>query len=239
MTVIELREGAELYGARVGIVHLPCRIPFAPGGVAHAATYRYAVVVRAIDCGADGLDAPDVEARVLDAARWLEAQGVVAVTSDCGNLIAHQRAVARALSVPAVLSPLLQLPLAISAAGGPERVGVIGAVRANVLPEHLRVAGVADEDAARIAIAGMEEQPAFRAAIIEERGRLDTEAVEREAVAVARELVAERPEIQALVLDCADLPPYAEAIQAATGRAVFDFVTMIDHAERAARAVPR
>jgi hypothetical protein len=235
MTLVHVREGAELYGARVGILHLPCRIPFAPGGVGHAATYGYPVVLRTIACG--GLDDADIEERVVEAARWLEAQGVVAVTSDCGTLIRHQAAVAAVLSVPAILSPLLQLPLVLSAVGGAERVGIVAAVAGNVTAEQLRLAGVADADAPRIAIAGMEDQPAFRAAVLDEQGTLDIEAVEREALAVAQRLVAEHPQLRALVLDCSDLPPYAAAIQAATGRPVFDFVTMIDHAERAARAV--
>lgn len=237
MTLVRVREGAELYGARVGILHLPCRIPFAPGGVGHAGTYRYPVVMRTIDCGADGLDGPEIEPQVVEAAQWLEAQGVVAVTSDCGTLIHHQRAVAEAISVPAILSPLLQLPLVLNAVGGPERVGIVAAVAENVTAEQLRLAGVADADAPRIAIAGMQDQPAFRAAVLEEQGTLDTEAVGREAVAVAGRLVAEHPRIRALVFDCSDLPPYAELVQRATGRPVFDFVTMIDQAERAARAV--
>ena len=235
MTLVYVREGAELYGARVGILHLPCRIPFAPGGVGHAATYAYPVVLRTIACA--DLDDPGAEPAVVEAARWLEAQGVVAVTSDCGTLIHHQRAVAEAISVPAILSPLLQLPLVLSAVGGAERVGIVAAVAGNVTDEQLRLAGVADADAPRIAIAGMEDQPAFRAAVLDEQGTLDTEAVEREAVAVAQRLVAEHPQLRALVLDCSDLPPYAAAIQAATGRPVFDFVTMIDYAERAARGV--
>ncbi|HEX4806112.1 MAG TPA: hypothetical protein VFU94_09440 [Conexibacter sp.] len=235
MTLVHVRDGAELYGARVGILHLPCRIPFAPGGVGHAATYRYPVVMRTIDCA--DMASPEFEARAVEAACWLEAQGVVAVTSDCGTLIRHQRAVAEAISVPVILSPLLQLPLVIGAVGGPERVGIVAAVAENVDAEQLRLAGVAGADAGRIAIAGMQDQPAFRAAVLEEQGTLDTEAVGREAADVARRLVAEHPRIRALVLDCSDLPPYAEAIRRATGRPVFDFVTMIDHAERAARGV--
>ena len=45
---------------------------------------------------------------------------------------------------------------------------------------------------------------------------------------VAKKLVEREPDIGAILLECSDLPPYAKAIQAATGLPVFDFNTMID-----------
>ena len=238
MTTVMAREGAEVYGARIGLLHVPCRIPFAPGGVGHLATYGYPVLMRTLDCPGDDLAGADVQTAAVDAARWLERQGVVGISSDCGTLIHHQRAVADVVSVPVALSPLLLLPFVLASVARSARVGVIAAVSTNVDDRQLALAGVTEPERQRLVIAGMEQQPAFRSAILEESGALDTEAVAREATTVAQELVARAPDVRALLFDCSDLPPYAEAVQAGTGRPVFDFITMIDHVARAARAVP-
>ena len=38
---------------------------------------------------------------------------------------------------------------------------------------------------------------------------------------------AAEPDLGAFVLECTDLPPFAEAIRQTTGRPVFDFVTLL------------
>ena len=76
------------------------------------------------------------------------------------------------------------------------------------------------------------------ARISEERGTLDSAAIEREVTAVARRLVEENPDVRSILLECSDLPPYAHAVQAATGRPVFDFITMIDYVQRSVARRP-
>jgi hypothetical protein len=82
---------------------------------------------------------------------------------------------------------------------------------------------------ARYVIAGMEEQPAFHAAIHAEVGELDFERVENEVVTVAQTLIEEDPSVKALLFECTDLPPYAAAVQEATGLPVFDFTTQVNY----------
>ena len=45
---------------------------------------------------------------------------------------------------------------------------------------------------------------------------------------VAQQLVAEHPDVGAILLECSDMPPFAAAIQRAVGLPVFDFITMIN-----------
>jgi hypothetical protein len=82
---------------------------------------------------------------------------------------------------------------------------------------------------ANYVVAGMEDQPAFHAAIHAEVGELDFDRVESEVVAVAQSLIQETPSVKALLFECTDLPPYAAAVQEATGLPVFDFSTLIDY----------
>jgi hypothetical protein len=75
----------------------------------------------------------------------------------------------------------------------------------------------------------MQDRPAFTAAVCEERGVLDFDAVTAETVAMAETLVREHPQVKALLFECVDLPPYAHTVQEAVGLPVFDITTMIGH----------
>jgi hypothetical protein len=46
-------------------------------------------------------------------------------------------------------------------------------------------------------------------------------------VRAAEDLVADSGDIRALLLECANLPPYAAAVQAAVSLPVYDFTTML------------
>ncbi len=46
-------------------------------------------------------------------------------------------------------------------------------------------------------------------------------------VAAALRLVSHRPDLRALVLECTNMPPYADAVRAAIGLPVHDIRTML------------
>jgi Asp/Glu/hydantoin racemase len=46
------------------------------------------------------------------------------------------------------------------------------------------------------------------------------------------------PAIRAVLLECANLPPYAAAVQRAVGLPVYDFVTMLHHVQSALMRAP-
>jgi hypothetical protein len=52
-------------------------------------------------------------------------------------------------------------------------------------------------------------------------------ALRDEVIAAARRLVARAPEIGAIVLECTNMPPYAAAVQQATGLPVYDIYSLI------------
>ena len=113
-----------------------------------------------------------------------------------------------------------------SATLGPrKRIGIMASSRRNLKAEHLVLAGAADIP---VALATMDGFPNFRAGM-SGTGDLDTDKVEVEVAEVARNLVAEHPDIGAIVFECVDLPPYAYAVQQATGLPVYDITTLINH----------
>lgn len=226
-----LRGGAPYYGVDVGILLLDSTAPRPPGDVGHAATYAFpvlfevvpgAVPQRVVEHDADGLlDA------FIAAAHRLAGRGVRAVATCCGLLAIYQRELAAAIPVPVATSSLLQIPLVLAMLRPDERIGVITINAASLDDRHFRAVGVHDEDRARLVIAGLERTTHLYPALVHGGQTLDVAGARAEVTAVARALVAADPGIGAFVFECTNLPPYAASVQAATGRPVFDAVTLI------------
>ncbi|GAB6063423.1 aspartate/glutamate racemase family protein [Deferrisoma palaeochoriense] len=228
--IYRARKGQVSSGEAIGILLLDTSVPFIPGDVANATTYEFPVrfqkvagftVQRAI-----GKD-PTVYEALKAAAEELVSQGVRAVTGDCGFMALHQRRLAGELRVPVFLSSLLQIPFILSILGEDAQVGVVTADGRSLDGTLLAAVGVPEID--RVVVAGLEDQEHFRSFAIEETGILDAAAVRDEVVSVAQGLVERNPAVQALLLECSLLPPYAADVQAAVGLPVFDYITMINY----------
>lgn len=50
----------------------------------------------------------------------------------------------------------------------------------------------------------------------------------------ANHLVRKHPDVGAIILECTNMPPYADTVRQVTGLPVFDAVTMINYAYGAA-----
>jgi hypothetical protein len=232
--IYRARPGQASYGEAVGILLLDAFTPFIPGDVANASTYDFPVrfqKVRGLTTKRVLGKDPTAFESILAAAEELAGQGVGAVTGDCGFLALHQRRLAARLDMPVFLSSLLQIPF-ISGILAPDRkVGVITADSEGLDEPLLAAVGVEPSD--RLVIRGMEDQPGFSKAVIEEAGVLDSDQVELETVSVARRMVEDEPKVGALLLECSCLPPYGRAVQVAVGLPVFDYVSMINYVHSA------
>jgi len=72
--------------------------------------------------------------------------------------------------------------------------------------------------------------------LIDGKQTLDQEKCSREMQAAALKLINRCPDIGAVVLECTNMPPYAQVVHKATsGLPVFDMVTMINYAHSAIR----
>ena len=229
--IYTVRRGVESYGHAIGILLIDCSTPFIPGDVGNASTYNYPVIYktvpgvtleRLIEKGDLSLTE-----KVIETAKELEKTGVRAITSDCGYMIHFQRQVAAELSIPVLMSSLIQVPLLERTIGKNQKIGIICANRKKLTPDLLDAAGVKNKDC--VVIRGMEEKPYFRSPILDEEPELDYEKIEKEITGTATELVQSHPEISSIVLECSNLPPYAHAVQKAVQRPVFDFTTLINY----------
>lgn len=216
-------------GETIGILVLDCYYPFLPGNVANATTYdfpvRYAVVEGAT---ADRLlyqADPTLIEPFIAAARKLQDEGVKAITGACGFMALFQKEIAAAVDIPVFASSLLQVPFVHQITG--KRVGIITADSTCLKPAHFSGTGISED--IPLAIGGMESKEAFMQGIIANIGELDDAAIREGVVEVAQDLQAKHEDLGAILLECSDLPPYAHAVQAATGLPVFDFITMINY----------
>ncbi|MFO1088083.1 MAG: aspartate/glutamate racemase family protein [Hyphomicrobiales bacterium] len=230
---------ADTYGHAIGILLLDFRGPFIPGDVGNATSYGYPVLYKLVKGLAfDRVLAgdPELEGPIVEAARELEAAGVRGISSDCGFLIKYQDAVRKAVKIPVFMSSLLQLPFLAQMFETGRPIGCVTATRKHLGNRVLELAGVTSE--MNVVVRGMEDQPHFRDAILSERGDLDSDLLEAETIAVVREMQESHPDMGAVMLECSMLPPYAKAVQDATGLPVFDFITMIDYAYAGAHRKP-
>jgi len=221
------------YGESIGILILDAAYPCIPGNVGNASTFpfpvRYKVVKEAsIERLIKQKDITLLEP-FIDAATELQEEAVKAITGACGFMALFQREVSDAVDVPVFLSSLLQIPFIYQISR--KEIGIVTADSKSLTPEHFIAVGVNKEIPLRVG--GMEDQKEFREAILEEKGTLDSDLIEREVVGVAKKLVTDNPDIGALVLECSDLPPYAHAIQKEVNLPIFDFTTMIRYVHTA------
>ena len=238
-----VRGGFNHYGFTVGILVLDTRFPRIVGDIGNARTFPFPVRYRRVT-GAD----PDLVVRrgaegllpaFVQGAQELEREGVGAITTSCGFLIKYQQQLARAVRVPVFTSSLLLVPLVhrMLAPGG--RVGIITVNAGTLTPEHLAAAGIGPD--VPLAVVGLEAEKEFTHVLLDYQPELDVDLAREEHVRVARRLVAEHPDVGAIVLECTNMPPYTADIQRETGRPVFDIVSLVTmvHDALAAGQPPR
>jgi hypothetical protein len=212
----------------LGVLMLDTRFPRPVGDIGHPATFdfpvRYAVVegaspqrvVRERDAALLG---PFIEAGL----RLVEA-GAAAVTTSCGFQVLFQHELQAALPVPVWTSSLLLLADLRCA-------GVVTADAMALGSEHLQAAGA---DPAT-PVEGLTPGCAFQRTLIENLPTLDVEDARLQVVAAAERLLQRGPQLTDIVLECTNMPPYADAVRRATGRRVHDITTLIAQRFGAAR----
>ena len=223
----EIKNRQVSYGEAIGILLLDSVIPFIPGDVANATTYEFPVRFKKVPgftvARAVGKD-DSVYDDLLTAARDLSANGVRAVTGDCGFMALHQKRLQKDLGLPVCLSSLLQIPFIRHLIPSGTGIGILTASSRDLTPDFFEAIGI--PFGPDLLIHGMETCPEFNAAVMEECGTLDAEKLNQEVVTAARKL--RHLNAGAILLECSVLPPYARSVHQDTGLPVFDYLTMIN-----------
>ncbi len=208
----------------LGVLMLDTRFPRIVGDVGNAASYDFPVIFRKMEGigSADAVAAHPDRPRVLAAlkanAEALAAEGAVGLGTSCGFLALYQDDLAAVSPVPVATSALLH----IRKLGG-SKVGVITASAKNLTPAHLEAVGAPGDTP----VVGMPEDSSFAGTFLRNGLTLDRETVEREVVTAGRDLLRRHPEVDTVVLECTNLPPYKPALEKALGVPVYDVLDLL------------
>lgn len=225
---IDMPKGQNIAGYPVGIMYLDnVWYPMVPGNVVNAWTYDFPVRLKAVE----GLDTPtlhsgkpEVYEAILKTAQDLQKEGVRAICSACGFFGHFHGQLKDDLDIPVALSSLVQISWIRSTLKSDQKIGILTANGDALTDGLLASCGVMDRS--DLVVGNLRHGENF-SAIMEDRGSFDNAGTRREVVAAATELVEKHPDIGAILLECSDMPPYAYAVQRATNRPVFDFITLI------------
>lgn len=226
-------------GAPLGILMLETRFPRIPGDVGNVKTWPFRVAFKVVAGATPVAVVRDLSSLALlepflNAAHELEAAGAEVITTSCGFLTLFQRELQAHAKATVITSSLLQVTHVASLLPPACRVGILTIEASSLTPDHLRAIGVDDD--ADIAIQGVEEVGGYSHHVfIDDVPDMDVDRVRREHVDAARLLIQRHPDVGAIVLECANMPPYARAISAATRLPVYDLVTLVSWAVMARR----
>lgn len=206
----------------LGVLVLDTAFPRIPGDLGAPETFAFPVrhaIVR--DAGVEEIVHRRGDAllpRFVEAGRALADAGCAGIVTTCGFLVRWQRELAGALPVPVLTSALLQLPLVAATLPRGLRAGVVTYSERDLDGDALAAAGAAPDTP----VAGVGDESYFARTIRHGSTSLDRQRMEEDTVAAARRLVAAHARIGAIVLECANMPPYRDAVARATGLPVFD-----------------
>src|SRR3989304_1206780 len=182
----EVVGGRHTYGEALGIVVTHKYKARIRGDVGNAETFdfpvRYAVVPE-FDGIAHRRADPGLIEPFVRAVRSLEEVGVRAVTTSCGFLAFYQDVVASSVGIPVFTSSLLLVPLVYRMAGRKGDVCVVTGKGRHLDERFFEAVGASDIP---VLVAGMEEQPEFRRAVIDDGPGLNPHRMAVEMVHVAR-----------------------------------------------------
>ena len=218
----------------LGILRLDYDYPAALGDIECPDSFNYDVYYRVIpgltfEMCQSGEITNEVKRNIKDAVKWLNKKDVNSITGDCGFMINIQKIVRLYTDKPVFLSALMQLPMIVHSYQKSEKIAVFTAngnslSKMNKLLYDLCSVDINND---KLVIVGCENVPGFEAVAL--GNKVNTKLVEPNLIKKIKILLIENPDIKCILLECTELPPYADAIRYETGLPVFDSITCSDY----------
>jgi Asp/Glu/hydantoin racemase len=134
----------------------------------------------------------------------------------------HQAALASALPVPVATSSVLLVSLVDRLLGRGRRAGILTVSAAALTAAHLTAVGAS----ADTPIGGLPADGHFADVFLRDGTSLDPGLARAELLQAAERLIAARPEVGALVLECTNMGSHTAALAQHTGLPVFDVISL-------------
>ena len=213
----------------LGILMLKTRFPRILGDIGNSQTWPFPVLYQVIDDATVGrvVNAePPVELidAFVDASQQMIDAGAAAITTSCGFMVPLQAELSQRLPVPVMTSSLQQIPMVQTSLPKDKKVGVITINAEQLTSTHLTAAGAT----ADTPIVGVEPDSELYRVIHRDLTMLNVAAAKDSVVAAGEKLLAQAPDIGAIVLECTNMAPYANALRDKFGLPVYDIISLIN-----------
>jgi len=225
-------------GFPVGILVIEDTMHLLPGNVANAQSFNFPVLYEVLE-GVRFTDiiscTTEIEQRIIAGGQNLVKRGAQIVMGACGSFANYQKQTAEALPVPTFLTVMMQIPWILPSLKADQKIGVIAASAAALTPKVFNQAGITDPD--RLVIDEAIKLESFLK-MAECDPSFDPNELAKDMTQLAKQMVANHPEIAVLLLQCSDMPPFAAAIQDSVQLPVFDMTSLIEWAAAAVMRRP-
>merc|ERR1719265_2470159 len=228
----------------LGVVRLDYDYPPAEGDIDCPASFGYDLYYRCVpgltfEVAQAGKFTEEVERNFSEAIKYLEMKGASAITGDCGFMMAFQIMARKIATKPVFMSALCQVPC-ITTAFDPNDVILVLTANGDSLKaqkDFLNTHCGFKVDSKRFLIKGCQDLPGFDAVARGEQ--VDINKVQPYVVKLAMDTIEKNEDIRAVLMECTELPPYSDAVRAATGLPVWDAITGCDFYVNAYKDNPR
>jgi hypothetical protein len=224
--------GRNVSGVTIGLVQMRANLPMLPGNMGNATTFNFPMMYREMNANnvMEVMSDPpskNFEEGVVEAAKWLELQGVRAIMGNCGFFGNYQKVVQARIDTPFYSSSLMQLPMIVRSMPRKMKVAVITANGPVLSKVHaIENCGLSTEDKAnRIVIEGCETGKEFTAAM-SCNGKYHAGRFEAEVIEAVDRVFANHKDIGSILLECTELSPHAHAVQKKFHMPVWDYTTL-------------
>ncbi len=210
----------------LGILMLDTHFPRIPGDVGNPESFPFPVRKLTVQNASPARVVQEADPSLLEpflqAAEQLEREGCSAVTTSCGFLAMFQKEIAARVSIPVFTSSLLQAGMVSAMLPEGKIVGILTANAKTLGERHFRGAGI--ESVPKV-VCGMEGTHFFDI-FVGDRPDLDVKRAEADVAGAAVRMKEAHPAVGAIVMECTNMPPYADAVRKATGLPVYDILDL-------------
>ena len=224
--------GRNVSGVTIGLVQFRANLPMMPGNMGNATTFDFPMLYREMNAD-NALDVmatnpvPQFTDACVEAAKWLELQGVSAIMGNCGFFGHYQKVVQERIDTPFFSSSLMMLPMMVRSMPRNKKVGVLTA-NGPLLSSGpaMENCGLSPEDKAnRVVIEGCENDPEFDIAMACD-GKYNAGRFERDVLSGVERLMKKDKDIAVILLECTELSPHAVAVQKMVKMPVWDYTSL-------------
>jgi len=158
----------------------------------------------------------------VDQARRLEDDGATLITTSCGFLFPLQSRIQAAVSVPVVTSALCLLPKLRQQTPAGQPIGVLTFDVAQLSAHHI-------PDEGSVIIEGLTASDHLFKVIADDLPQLDQAEASINVADALDRLVCRHTDLQAVVLECTNLPPYKSKLLQHRHLSIFDIHDALHH----------